>query len=243
VTAPLAVTVTPVTDPPRLEVAPATGAEDSAIALELAADLIRPAPGETLTLTVSGLPEGAALSAGTETADGSWSLGPDQLDGLTLTPPAEFHGELSLEVAATATLGADSRSVTAPLAVTVTPVTDPPRLEVAPATGAEDSAIALELAADLIRPAPGETLTLTVSGLPEGAALSAGTPNADGSWSLGPDQLDGLTLTPPAEFHGALSLEVAATATLGADSRSVTAPLAVTVTPVTDPPRLEVAPA
>ncbi|MBL3587871.1 hypothetical protein JMM61_21450, partial [Rhodovulum sulfidophilum] len=123
---------------------------------------------------VSGLPEGAALSAGTETADGSWTLGPDELDGLTLTPPAEFHGDLSLEVAATATLGADSRSVTAPLAVTVTPVTDPPRLEVAPATGAEDSAIALELAADLIRPAPGETLTLTVSGLPEGAALSAG---------------------------------------------------------------------
>ncbi|MBL3554750.1 hypothetical protein, partial [Rhodovulum sulfidophilum] len=78
----------------------------------------------------------------------------------------------------TATLGADSRSVTAPLAVTVTPVTDPPRLEVAPATGAEDSAIALELAADLIRPAPGETLTLTVSGLPEGAALSAGTATA-----------------------------------------------------------------
>ncbi|MBK5924754.1 hypothetical protein CCR90_13430 [Rhodovulum sulfidophilum] len=234
---------TPVTDPPRLEVAPATGAEDSAIALDLAADLIQPAPGETLTLTVSGLPEGAALSAGTATADGSWTLGPDQLDGLTLTPPAEFHGALSLEVAATATLGADSRSVTAPLAVTVTPVTDPPRLEVAPATGAEDSAIALELAADLIRPAPGETLTLTVSGLPEGAALSAGTRNADGSWSLGPDQLDGLTLTPPAEFHGELSLEVAATATLGADSRSVTAPLAVTVTPVTDAPRLEVAPA
>ncbi|MBL3598193.1 hypothetical protein JMM63_22075, partial [Rhodovulum sulfidophilum] len=162
---------------------------------------------------------------------------------LTLTPPAEFHGALSLEVAATATLGADSRSVTAPLAVTVTPVTDAPRLEVAPATGAEDSAIALELAADLIRPAPGETLTLTVSGLPEGAALSAGTPNADGSWSLGPDELDGLTLSPPAEFHGELSLEVAATATLGADSRSVTAPLTVTVTPVTDPPRLEVAPA
>ncbi|MBL3563406.1 hypothetical protein, partial [Rhodovulum sulfidophilum] len=115
------------------------GAEDSAIALDLAADLIRPAPGETLTLTVSGLPEGAALSAGTANADGSWTLGPDQLDGLTLTPPAEFHGELSLEVAATATLGADSRSVTAPLgadsrsvtaplAVTVTPVTDPPRL-------------------------------------------------------------------------------------------------------------------
>ncbi|MBL3576225.1 hypothetical protein JMK10_20285, partial [Rhodovulum sulfidophilum] len=68
-----------------------------------------------------------------------------------------------------------NQDVTAPLAVTVTPVTDAPRLEVAPATGAEDSAIALDLAADLIRPAPGETLTLTVSGLPEGAALSAGT--------------------------------------------------------------------
>ncbi|WP_202261369.1 hypothetical protein, partial [Rhodovulum sulfidophilum] len=84
--------------------------------------------------------------------------------------------------------GADfpNQDVTAPLAVTVTPVADAPRLEVASATGAEDSAIALDLAADLIRPAPGETLTLTVSGLPEGATLSAGTATADGSWSLGP---------------------------------------------------------
>ncbi|ARC87673.1 hypothetical protein [Rhodovulum sp. MB263] len=243
VTAPLAVTVTPVVDAPDLTVAPATGAEDGAIALDLSAALIDPAPGESLALTLAGLPEGATLSAGTDNGDGSWTLAPEDLAGLTLTPPPDVHGDLALSVTAVASLGPDSRSVTAPLAVTVTPVVDAPDLTVAPATGAEDGAIALDLSAALIDPAPGESLALTLAGLPEGATLSAGTDNGDGSWTLAPEDLAGLTLTPPPDVHGDLALSVTAVASLGPDSRSVTAPLAVTVTPVVDAPDLTVAPA
>ncbi|MBR9973242.1 cadherin-like domain-containing protein [Magnetospirillum sulfuroxidans] len=36
---------------------------------------------------------------------------------------------------------------------------------------------------------------ITISGVPEGASLSAGTDNGDGTWTLSADDLDGLTLT------------------------------------------------
>ncbi|MES9875652.1 MAG: immunoglobulin-like domain-containing protein [Candidatus Sedimenticola sp. 1PA] len=58
---------------------------------------------ESLAITVSGIPEDAQLSAGTDNGDGSWSLTTDQLDGLTVTVPSEGAADLDISVTATST--------------------------------------------------------------------------------------------------------------------------------------------
>ena len=58
-----------------------------------------------------------------------------------------------------------------------------------------------------------ETLSITVEGLPDGAVLSAGSDNGDGSWTLEGNQLNGLTLTVPENLSTGFDLTVSATAT------------------------------
>ena len=43
-----------------------------------------------------------------------------------------------------------------------------------------------------------ETVSISISGMPEGTVFSAGTDNGDGTWSFTNADLDGLTITPPA---------------------------------------------
>ena len=232
----LPVTVTGVLDAPGLTVLPAVGLEDTEIALEIGAGLVGSVAGDSLTVTVEGLPVGATLSAGTVNDDGSVTLTGDQLVGLTLTPPQDFDGEIPLTVTATVTdSNGEVAEVSAELPVTVTGVLDAPGLTVLPAVGLEDTEIALEIGAGLVGSVAGDSLTVTVEGLPVGATLSAGTVNDDGSVTLTGDQLVGLTLTPPQDFDGEIPLEVTATVTntLG-ETTSTTASLSVTVTDVID---------
>ncbi|QIE56693.1 hypothetical protein G5B40_15395 [Pikeienuella piscinae] len=235
----IAVAIAPVADAPSLSVAPAAGAEDQPIALEIQAAATDADGSETLSIAISGLPEGAALSAGTDNGDGSWTLDPAELQGLTLTPPAEFAGRFELTVETVAADGAAAPAVaTAALAVEVTPVADAPSLTLADAAGSEDQPLALEIAA--VSP---DAVAVTIAGLPEGAALSAGTDNGDGSWTLEPAELQGLTLTPPADFAGRFELAVTAVATDGADTALAAGTIAVAIAPVADAPSLSVAPA
>ncbi|MDE1148225.1 MAG: Ig-like domain-containing protein [Azospirillaceae bacterium] len=239
----LAVTVAPVADAPTLAVAPAVGLEDQPIALTIAAGLHAPADGETLSVTIAGVPAGATLSAGTDNGDGTWTLTSAQLTGLTLTPPADYSGTLNLSVTAHAEVGGTSADTSSSLAVTVAPVADAPTLAIGPATGLEDQPIALTIAAGLHSPADGETLSVTIAGVPAGATLSAGTDNGDGTWTLTGAQLTGLTLTPPTDYSGTLNLSVTAHAEVGGTSADTTSTLAITVAPVADAPTLTVLPA
>jgi hypothetical protein len=59
--------------------------------------------------------------------------------------------------------------------VTVNPVADLPSLSVSAATGNEDSAIALSITTGLLDTDGSETLSIAVTGVPNGAVLSAGT--------------------------------------------------------------------
>lgn len=68
----------------------------------------------------------------------------------------------------------------------------------ATAQGGSAQPIPLDIQAVLVDTDGSETLSIVVSGLPAGALLSAGTHNPDGSWTLVPAQLTGLTLTLPA---------------------------------------------
>jgi len=108
---------------PALFVQPAQGVEDSPVALAIAANLVDRDDSEALSIRISGVPESATLSAGTNNGGGSWTLTRAQLPGLTLSLPANEFASFDLTVVATATeQGAatpQSASTTATLAVTV----------------------------------------------------------------------------------------------------------------------------
>ena len=222
---------------PTLTVQAATGAEDSAIALHIQAGLVDNDGSENLSLTITGVPNGATLSAGVHNQDGSWTLTPAQLAGLMLTPPQDFAGQIDLHVTATSSENGTTASVSADLTVAVSGIADVPILSLQPASGAEDTAIALNIAAT---PVGAETVSVTIAGLPAGATLSAGNNNGDGSWTLTPAQLNGLTLTPPQDFSGQLALTVTANGTENNTSASSSANLLVNVTAVADVPVVNV---
>ncbi|MBL8838740.1 MAG: hypothetical protein JNL66_20975 [Alphaproteobacteria bacterium] len=237
----LAVTVNPVADAPVLAVSPASGSEDAAIALNISSSLSDGDGSETLAISISGVPTGATLSAGTDQGGGVWTLTSGQLAGLTVTPPANSDADFTLTVTATASDGASTASTSADLAVTVAAVADTPSLSVSPASGNEDAAIALSITAGLADPS--ETLAISIAGVPSGATLSAGTDQGGGVWTLTAGQLSGLTITAPANSDGDFTLTVTATSTDGGVSASTSADLAVTVAAVADAPNLSVSPA
>ncbi|MBO6805152.1 MAG: calcium-binding protein, partial [Thalassospira sp.] len=192
---------------------------------------------ETLTVTISGVPNGGTLSAGTDNGDGTWTLSSDQLAGLTITPPEDFSGTFDLDVTATSADGSDVATATGSITVDVAGVADAPTLDVNDASGNEDSAIALDFDAGLTDSS--ETLAITISGVPDGATLSAGTNNGDGTWSLDPGQLEGLTITPPEDFSGSFDLGVKATSADGSDVATTTSSITVDVAGVADAPTLD----
>ena len=107
---------------------------------------------ESLEITISDVPDGATLSAGTDNGDGSWTLTPAQLTGLTVTPPTDSDADFTLTVTAAATEAEDGEAVTVrTLDVTVTGVADQPTVTVADVTGSEDSAIALDIGCGIQR--------------------------------------------------------------------------------------------
>ncbi|PWC52622.1 hypothetical protein TSH7_33270, partial [Azospirillum sp. TSH7] len=242
VTRTLPVTVNPVSDTPTLSVTAARGNEDTAIALTISPALTDTDGSEALSIVIAGVPTGATLSAGTHNADGTWTLTPAQLAGLTVTPLANSDVDFDLTVTAIAKDGvAVEATKSETLHVTVDPVTDTPTLSVTAARGNEDTAIALTISPALTDTDGSEALSIVIAGVPTGATLSAGTHNADGTWTLTPTQLTGLTITPPTNSDVDFDLTVTAIAKDGAAVEATKSEtLRVTVDPVTDTPTLSV---
>jgi len=219
----------------------AAGTEDGAIALDINAGLSDSS--ETLSVTISGVPDGAALSAGTDNGDGTWTLDAGDLDGLTVTPPADSDGDFQLSVTATSTDGTDTATTSGTIDVSVAADADAPTLTLdETASGTEDGAINLDIASGLTDTDGSESLSVTVSGVPDGAALSAGTDNGDGTWTLDAGDLDGLQVTPPADFSGSFDLAVSATSTEadGGDTATTTGTITVDVAADADDPTLTI---
>lgn len=84
------------------------------VALEIDAALVDRDGSETLSIRIKDVPANGVLSAGVKNADGSWSVSPDELQGLTLT--AETRSNFSVKVEATAT---ESNGTTATTTATV----------------------------------------------------------------------------------------------------------------------------
>ncbi|WP_181850647.1 Ig-like domain-containing protein, partial [Thalassospira xiamenensis] len=220
----ITVDVAGVADAPTLAVSDASGYEDRTIALDIDAGVSDSS--ETLTVTISGVPDGAILSAGTNNGDGSWTLEAGDLDGLKIRPAHNYSGSFDLAVTAQAADGTDIASATGVITVDVAGVADRPLLDVSDASGNEDSAIALDIDASLTDDS--EVLTVTISGVPDGASLSAGTDNGDGSWTLEAGDLEGLTITPPENYSGSFDLSVVAHSTDGDSTASTSDPIRLT---------------
>jgi hypothetical protein len=153
---------------------------------------------------------------------------------LHFTPAAGATGSATITLdlqnnGGTANGGIDT-SPTQSFTITVQPPS-PPSQTVQAATGDEgrDAAIPLSIQSALTDdPSVGpETLSIQISGVPAGDKLSAGTDSGNGTWTLTPDQLAGLTLNAPEE--GAFTLTVTATASAFGHDAPTVADLPVTV--------------
>ncbi|WP_201837001.1 Ig-like domain-containing protein [Microvirga zambiensis] len=205
------VVVADVSDAPSVTTQDASGREDESIALALSAALTDTDGSEILSVAVLGVPSGASLSHGSRAADGSWVVDPNDLPNLLILPPANFSGTIDLTLRATSVSANGVTATTnSPFHVAVEAVADAPAVAVHDAAGQEDQAIALDLSAMLTDTDTSEVLSVTIEGLPQGARLSAGTDNGDGTWSVSPAQLAGLTLTPPANWSGTMALSLVA---------------------------------
>ena len=245
------VDVVAVADPPNLTVAPAKGNEDTAIALAVTADLMDKDGSETLTIEISGVPEGAVLSAGSDQG-GTWVLTADQLAGLTVTPARNSDVDFALTVTATSKeKTGETAVVTATLEVTVDPVPDAPTLAAPPSLdGSGGQPVDLPLASALADVDTSEDLTLVVSGMPDQVSLSAGSRNADGTWTLAAADIAGLTMTadptmapPPGSPPGTAVFTLTVTAISkekeGGDARAfATIPVTMRLRPFTAPDAL-----
>ncbi len=201
---------------------------------------------DVLGVGVSNLPPGTVLSAGTDNGDGSWTLAASDLDGLTITPPADRSGDVTLTVSAVArdAAGADGALTTTAFGLKVVfgaaptpPVPPTPAPAIADAVGAADAGVggertvALDIDVGLGEDdAPGP-ISVAIGGLPSGATLSAGAHDGTGTWVLDASALPGLTLALPAGTPDQIALGIAATA---ADGTSATGVLALTVSELPD---------
>jgi hypothetical protein len=221
----LTVTVNAVADQPSLQVRDVTVLEDQSVQLNVSAALADTDGSERLTVTIAGIQAGwtvdTSTSGGTyNAATGTWSLTLPQgvnsfSGGPVVRPPVNSDVDMrNLTVTATATETANgaTSSATATMNVVVDAVVDNFSLNATNASGNEDSAIALNISAGLTDLDSSERVTaITITGVPVGATLSAGTFDAaSNTWSLTPAQLVGLTLTPPAQFSGTLNLKAVA---------------------------------
>ena len=237
----LPVTINAVADAPELAVAAAAGDEDKAIALDIASSLVDADGSETLQIYLEGVPADASLSAGELLDDGRWLLNPEDLAGLQLNPGEHNSDDFTLTVRALSSEGDSVAETVAELPVTINAVADAPELAVSAAVGAEDKAIALDIAASLTDIDGSETLQIYLEGVPTDASLSAGELLDDGRWLLSPEDLVGLQLNPGEHNSDDFTLTVRALSSEGDDSMAETvAELPVTINAVADAPELTV---
>jgi parallel beta-helix repeat protein len=244
----ISVDIIPVADKPTLVVTPdASGNEDTDIQLTIEQPSLKDQDqSEVLSdITLSEIPDHVMLSAGIKNDGGTWTLTTEQLDSLTLTPGKNIADDFTFKVSITATEteNSDSETTTQIISVNVIPVADKPNLVVTPnASGNEDTPVQLTIAPPtLVDQDQSEVLSdITVSQIPDHAVLSAGTKNADGSWTLTTEQLTSLTITPglneTTDF--VLIAGVTSTETENSDAAVTTKTIAVDIIPVNDLPTI-----
>lgn len=189
----VSVNAPPVAETPSLTApSAAAGNEGTPIALDIAAQLNDLDGSEVLTVTVSGVPAGATLYAGTNTGNGVWTLTAAQLDGLKIAVPDNASFTLTVTATALEPSTGGTASVSTSVAVTVRNVAPVPVIESVSGLRVEGTAITVTGSAT---DAAGvnDTITLTWVVFKDGAtgtyATGSGseftfTPNDNGSYRI-----------------------------------------------------------
>ncbi|MGV0908496.1 Ig-like domain-containing protein [Martelella sp. FOR1707] len=228
--------IAPSADEVTLSLAARTqGLEDSNIPL-----VIRPTssdPSEIFTVTIDNIPDGAVLTYGgtvLNVVDGSVTIENfDRTAVFTIRPPENSNEDFALNVSAVSVdrleidgtvyedvsdpisldVNVEVRGVADDAVITATPQT---YSEEAVDSGAESVALSSLLTTEMVDSDGSETLTLQVTGLPEGFGLTHGTlltppdvTGADRVWVIQQSQLGSTEITVLQNFSGEVVFDVA----------------------------------
>jgi VCBS repeat-containing protein len=216
----LTLTWTPVIDTPTIKVNGGVDQvvvkEDGSVDVAITANLgANPAPGEYLTVTVTGISSSWGFSAPVGTyvaATGTWTVtlaaGQNLNTLMRFSPPANSDIDLNgLNATVVARDPATAQTATASDAfhIVTDAVIDTPTLTVTNTSVNDGNSVALSISTNTGETADGsEAITkVTISGLPTGATLNKGT-ESGGVWTLSKADLAGLTVSVPnsaAEGH------------------------------------------
>ena len=217
------VTFTPVADAPSLIVNNPIVKEDGTVDLEIQATLEDPS--EELTVTVENLDASWDVSIGSnngtyDSNTGIWTItlpaGQNYNGALTLSPPADSDADMTdLVVTATSTeANATTASVSVIVDVVTDAVADTPVLTTTGVSGTSGTSYALNIATAVTDVDGSETLSpVTISGVPNGFTLNAGTEVTPGVWEVAQTDLGTLQINTPVGFDGSFDLTVAVTVT------------------------------
>jgi T1SS-143 domain-containing protein len=236
--------------------------EDGSVFVPITATLTGNAANQQLTVELTGVPSTWTITTGANNGSynantGTWTItlpaNTNYNGGLTFMPPADSDVDLTgLTVTATSTNTTTNEVETAstPGQVIVDAVADTPVLNVNNANGTEGSSIALNISSALTDTDGSEVLSnVTISGLPAGFSLSAGTDLGGGVWEVTQAQLAGLQLNTPQNFSGSVPLTASVTTTeqvtdtdfdLTNNTATVTRPFNVVISDTANPPTLTV---
>ena len=166
--------------------------------------------------------EQPANGAVTVSSDGSFNYQPNE----------NFSGTDSFNYTITDGNGQTSTQM---VEINVVAVADAAQLEIRNASGNEDTDIDLDISAILVDIDGSERIdSIIIRNLPEGAMLSSGTENGDGSWSLETAELDGLQIAIAENSHDDFQLDIEVTTVDGNSTQVVHSSLAVEVAAVND---------
>ncbi|WP_343574484.1 retention module-containing protein [Pseudomonas sp.] len=191
---------------------PNEGNEDTSIPLsKINAALVDTDGSESLSISISGIPNGATLSDGihsftADASNGSVDVTGWNLSTLTFTPPANANGTITLQVNATSTEASnhDQATTTLPLDIQVHAVNDAP-------SGADNSITLNEDSSRTFSAADfgftdvdqgGSLSAVRIDGLPTAGSLTLNGVAVIAGQVIAASQLGGLVFTPAANASG-----------------------------------------
>jgi hypothetical protein len=200
--------------------------EDGMGAVNIVASLRDTDGSERLTVSISGIQPGwdvnTSLSGGVFNANtGTWTITlpagvTSFAGGPIFIPPHDTDVDLTgLVVRVTATeSNGQSISRTGNMNIYVDAIADAPSLSASGDTGHASQPLDLTISTAVTDIDGSESITrITVSGVPSGVTLSAGTDLGGGVWQLTAAQLANLKVITPPTFSGSFTLEVSSTST------------------------------
>ena len=193
--------------------------EDEILQLNISSSLIDLDGSETQTIFIGSM--GASLSSGTVSND-VWTLSPNELSGLKLTPIPHSDLDFTINVTTLSSESADGATalISDILAIEIRAVSDTGIISVqAVGSISEDEVLSLNIFSSLIDSDGSETQTIFIDSI-TGSSLSAGTV-LNNVWTLNSAQLSGLKLTPAAHSDLDFTVKITALSKESADGATI----------------------